>query len=196
MTDSNSVHDDYESLVQLAGELYTLWQVENRDAVWRSNGGTHVSGGGHGDPTSTAASRPGAYRDRDRIAGRLKHHRDRLEDTLSTLRPALTGRPCKVTDCEGDGLTPDGRCADCSDYARRNHGITPDQVHSVDADGNPISGRSLVHDRNDRRPRECGCSTACCPDGCLDLVPPGKGRMSDRCYQRQSRARREEREAS
>ncbi len=185
----SEVRDDYQALVAAAAELLLLWEVEHRDAAWPGSGdGPHVSGGGHSRTTETAALRPGRDRHAERVASKLGHFRRRLEDTLADLRPKLTGRQCVVDGCEGAGLTPRGRCPDCDDYAAKHYGITPDQVHSIDANGEAIPGRTLVDDRNDRRPKACVCPVECCPDGCVRWVEPGLGWWHNTCAKRKERA--------
>lgn len=191
LTDRGHCVSVAEDAIRDLEQLAKAWLREDEYACAPTSSGTPGVGSGTSNPTERVATGDGEgmvdtsrYRDRDRLGRFLLREAERLHDELANWQPRSPTGPCATQGCNGSATHGD-RCFECWRWKRANPGFEPTQM--VDRE----TGRSLVDDWNAQRHVSCQCSTSCCPAGeCVDLVPPSKGRMSQRCYQRQSRLQR------
>lgn len=177
MTDDNTAADLDHTLLELARLINRATQLATRElqhATWPTTN-THGTGPIDTTPgqstTEHIALTDHRYRDHNRIVNTLTRAATLIANELDRLTPRLTGHPCIVTACQGDGLANrQGRCWQCADFHHRNRYDPP-----------PATIRAW----NARRPRPCQCDN---PD-CLKMVPPGDGNIHSTCRSRRHRQR-------
>lgn len=178
------------AILDLARHIRHATDLATRElehATWPTQAGEGgpTTGGQRPDPTERVATGPDRgedhdndptipttdddkYRDYRRIVEAVQRAASHLGQDLDRLTPRLTGHPCIVPACRGEGLANrDGRCWQCADFHRRNRYDPP---------------AATVRAWNSRRPKPCQCGD----DDCLRMVPPGDGNIHSSCRSRRA----------
>lgn len=168
-------------------QLWALYHDERAGAQWTRRGDMPaISSSGKSDPTGQVAVIERREQRAQNIANEASWLASKLAEIVSRYEPKQTG-VCLTEGCIREGISVwDGRCEKCGPWIEHH------QRRGLDVD--PADHNGLVEDWNSQAYRDCGCEDpTCCPDGCLERIPPSgstprvRQPTCDRCRKRQSR---------
>lgn len=169
ITDAKHLERVTAQLVTDIATLVGMWVDEEVGACAPRSSPDGPSGGGPGDPTSSAAGHQAKYRDRDQIGNLLLHLAAKAREAVGRREPREPHKPCGC--CKREMATHGDNCWACDRF-----------LH--------VMGRRCTDDVHDGRPRTrmCECPAWCC-EVCPDRAAEGRS-VSERCKRAMTRARK------